>query len=250
MRFGRDLHIHRLPDWTTRYIDYDGLKLWLKSSRVETSAFTAERLELHSVERFLATQIEVAFSWIQDIFSRFSLDLSGPPFFPSLQQANRAELQDLQRCLLEHSSFVSRLDMFSSTNRTIVRRILAKARVSIDDVPFNITSLQLYTQPWIQLLKHTNHVLQHIEKALLTGTAALQQKSIVLEKFPMIGQVSWQAMQQIIIMDDNNSDLRRSLSKLEEAEQKRDILDSLVYLATLHRAPNCAKALLEFDKET
>ncbi|KAI1386842.1 uncharacterized protein F4822DRAFT_411372 [Hypoxylon trugodes] len=245
MKFGRDFHVHQVPAWTAEYIDYNGVKEWIKSSNPEDRVLTAATLGLPHVENFLSKQLDVASKWAKDITNRFGIDTTSP-HYPIPADVSRVEFLDLKQSLLEHSAFVAQLDSFSKVNRDAIRRLLGKPGVKDTVAQLKNEGKLLYSQPWLSILASTNVLLKEVEAAIALASNTPGNSSVLLNTFwPQTGG-SIKGVLRGIASDDVGS-IEPVYSLLATAPQGQAFRNALLQVAILHNSRNSVRSLLNLD---
>ncbi|KAI9772905.1 MAG: Glycerophosphocholine phosphodiesterase [Geoglossum simile] len=137
MRFGRNLHRHRVPEWTPFYISYNGLKKLFKlvvraaadqQADVDfTVFFAALSRDINRVESFYLTKYAIIEQKAVALFDHYGIS----PHFPDTLdldelEAEQYELEDILLTSIELRTGIKKLQWYGKVNRDGFRKLFQK----------------------------------------------------------------------------------------------------------------------------
>ncbi|KAK8026790.1 Glycerophosphoryl diester phosphodiesterase family-domain-containing protein, partial [Apiospora marii] len=250
MKFGCDFYTGQIPQWTNAYLDYDGLKQTLKQKSPGDQRYDSLQRSLEGqtarLNQFVEKQSGLVSLWFQNIKARFSLQ-SATPTQPDWEEVALAELRDLEFNLLEVSSFVEQLELFSRVNRDAIARILHKAKVAESWTLQNHSNGPLYLRTWsaetAQMMALLRAVQRAIELKLETDNVA--SRSLILDT---VDPVALGCPREDVVDEiraDNSSALMIVLESPVPYLENQAMLYSVTQVAIAHQSIDCIESLLD-----
>ncbi|KAH6636805.1 Glycerophosphoryl diester phosphodiesterase family-domain-containing protein [Chaetomium tenue] len=234
MRFGRDLHQHRVPAWVESYVSYERVKLLVRAGD-EKDGFNA----------FSARQVAVIHSRIADLEDRYGVSITkARPPASELSQVVVPELEDLQSSLGDIQAVIVQLDWYNRVNQEAIQRLRHKRqRVAGTPPPQSRSSAAEAAKLWnSEPLASLNQFRVAIRTALAVGGPA-PTTSLLSQRWLHKRGVDIPDTARRAVAIDDSAALGQLLHQVRPDEDRALLARALLQLATVYGALGCCALL-------